>query len=301
MRRMLTAGTQVGPYEVLAAIVSGGMGEVYKARDSRDWVDSWPLKCCLRPLSRQRRLGDSNKRRKPRPHSLIRTSVTFTCWGRRQLGAISSQWNTYRRDAAFQAFERRARDERRGGNRSSDCCSPSRQRRSRSDSPRRQARKRHAHECLASTLNDETLCLDAAVSHRARRAWPSLGVRGTNPRVEPVRARVCAKPCGRIRKGNIGALSRDRREHGDHGTVRVAAVQCNVGRSAPAEDDALAAEAWLTRTVEFETHMTIGTSRRKCIGGWRSAWQHRARGTARGRICQERSRSRDHKAPRFSS
>ncbi len=31
----LTAGTRLGPYEVLSPIGKGGMGEVYKAKDTR--------------------------------------------------------------------------------------------------------------------------------------------------------------------------------------------------------------------------------------------------------------------------
>ena len=32
---MLTTGTHLGPYEIVAPIGAGGMGEVYRARDTR--------------------------------------------------------------------------------------------------------------------------------------------------------------------------------------------------------------------------------------------------------------------------
>jgi serine/threonine protein kinase len=45
----LQSGYKLGPYEILALIGAGGMGEVYRARDTRLNRDV-AIKCCRKPL-----------------------------------------------------------------------------------------------------------------------------------------------------------------------------------------------------------------------------------------------------------
>jgi serine/threonine protein kinase len=85
----LTSGTKLGPYEIVAPLGAGGMGEVYRARDTRLERDVaikvLPANVTADSNLRQR-LEREAKAVSKLSHPNSMTSVTRTAW-------ISSLWN----------------------------------------------------------------------------------------------------------------------------------------------------------------------------------------------------------------
>ena len=76
----LAAGTKLGPYEILSPIGAGGMGEVYRARDTR-LERTVAVKVLPSHMSASRRRGSASSGRRRRSRSSrIRTSARCTTW-----------------------------------------------------------------------------------------------------------------------------------------------------------------------------------------------------------------------------
>ena len=76
---MLAAGTRLGPYEIVAPLGAGGMGEVYRARDTkleRDVAIKVLPGSVRRTIPSGSRASSAKRRRSPR--SIIRTSRRST-------------------------------------------------------------------------------------------------------------------------------------------------------------------------------------------------------------------------------
>ena len=75
---VLAAGRRLGPYEIVAALGAGGMGEVYRARDTRLKRDVAIKVLPSRSLTIPSASRDSSGRHRSWPPSIIRTSAPFT-------------------------------------------------------------------------------------------------------------------------------------------------------------------------------------------------------------------------------
>ena len=102
-RRVMTPGTRLGPYEILGPIGAGGMGEVYRARDSkleRD-VAVKVLPQLARARTRTRWRGSSGRRWRSRRSPIPTSSRSST--SARRTDDLRGHGAARRRDAARQA------------------------------------------------------------------------------------------------------------------------------------------------------------------------------------------------------
>jgi len=73
-----SAGTRLGPYEIVALLGAGGMGEVYRARDTRLGREV-AIKLVLRELAR----SDFRERFQREARAISALLKRASCWRRR--------------------------------------------------------------------------------------------------------------------------------------------------------------------------------------------------------------------------
>ena len=90
----LTAGTRLGPYEILAPLGAGGMGEVYRARDTKLGRDV-AIKVLPDALLDAERLARFEREARGSRRSTIRTSPRSMAWRKRRAHR-SSCWSWWK-------------------------------------------------------------------------------------------------------------------------------------------------------------------------------------------------------------
>src|SRR5216110_2775066 len=91
----LTDGTRLGPYEILAPLGAGGMGEVYRARDTR--LDrTVAIKILPAHLSDKPMAGERFEREARAISALNHPNICHLTTSARRTACDSSSWSTWR-------------------------------------------------------------------------------------------------------------------------------------------------------------------------------------------------------------